>query len=68
VLRGRRVVVERVRRVVLASWSRHTGVVGPAGRLVVSGPYHDLRNAMISGLVFVLFAEALALRSRPRLA
>jgi len=42
--------------------------VGPAGRLVVSGPYHDLRNAMISGLVFVLFAEALALRSRPRLA
>jgi protein-S-isoprenylcysteine O-methyltransferase Ste14 len=37
----------------------------PPRRLVVRGPYRYVRNPMISGVVFVLFGEALALISRP---
>lgn len=39
----------------------------PPRRLVVRGPYRYVRNPMISGIVFVLFAEALLLLSRPHL-
>ena len=35
----------------------------PPRTLVVSGPYRYVRNPMISGVVFILFAEALLLRS-----
>jgi protein-S-isoprenylcysteine O-methyltransferase Ste14 len=35
----------------------------PPRRLVATGPYRRVRNPMISGVVFVLFAEALSLRS-----
>ena len=35
----------------------------PPRRLVVRGPYRFVRNPMISGVVFVLFGEALILRS-----
>ncbi|MEP6494154.1 MAG: isoprenylcysteine carboxylmethyltransferase family protein [bacterium] len=37
----------------------------PPRRLVVSGPYRYVRNPMISGVVFVLLAEALMLVSQP---
>lgn len=37
----------------------------PPKRLVVNGPYRYVRNPMISGVIFVLFGEALLLRSRP---
>jgi len=37
----------------------------PPRRLVVRGPYRYVRNPMISGVVFVLFGEALFLLSRP---
>ena len=37
----------------------------PPRRLVVRGPYRYVRNPMISGVVFVLFGEALTLLSRP---
>ena len=37
----------------------------PPRRLVVRGPYRFVRNPMISGVVFVLAAEAMLLRSRP---
>ena len=37
----------------------------PPTRLVVQGPYRYVRNPMISGVVFLLFGEALALRSWP---
>ncbi len=37
----------------------------PPSRLVVSGPYRFVRNPMISGVWFVLLAEALMLRSVP---
>ena len=37
----------------------------PPRRLVVRGPYRFVRNPMISGVVFVLFAEALLLLSFP---
>jgi len=37
----------------------------PPRALVVRGPYRFVRNPMISGVVFVLFGEALALRSTP---
>jgi protein-S-isoprenylcysteine O-methyltransferase Ste14 len=37
----------------------------PPRRLVVRGPYRFVRNPMISGVIFVLFGEALVLRSRP---
>ena len=37
----------------------------PPRRLVLRGPYRYVRNPMISGVVFVLFAEALILLSLP---
>jgi len=37
----------------------------PPRRLVVQGPYRYVRNPMISGVVLVLFGEALILLSRP---
>ena len=37
----------------------------PPRRLVLHGPYRYVRNPMISGVVFVLFGEALILISRP---
>ena len=37
----------------------------PPRRLVVRGPYLYVRNPMISGVIFVLFGEALVLRSKP---
>ena len=39
----------------------------PPRNLVVEGPYRYVRNPMISGLLFVLFGEALILRSLPHL-
>lgn len=39
----------------------------PPRCLVVRGPYRYVRNPMISGVVFVLFSEALLLRSRAHL-
>lgn len=35
----------------------------PPSKLVVTGPYRYVRNPMISGVVFILFAEALLLLS-----
>jgi protein-S-isoprenylcysteine O-methyltransferase Ste14 len=40
----------------------------PPRRLVVRGPYRYVRNPMISGVVMVLFGEALVLLSRPHFA
>jgi protein-S-isoprenylcysteine O-methyltransferase Ste14 len=40
----------------------------PPRALVVHGPYRFVRNPMISGVVFVLFGEALVLRSPPHAA
>jgi len=37
----------------------------PPRRLVVRGPYRYVRNPMISGVLLVLFGEALVLLSRP---
>lgn len=37
----------------------------PPAKLVVRGPYRHVRNPMISGVLLVLAAEALALRSWP---
>jgi protein-S-isoprenylcysteine O-methyltransferase Ste14 len=37
----------------------------PPRRLVIRGPYRYVRNPMISGVVFVLFGEALMLLSGP---
>ena len=37
----------------------------PPRALVVRGPYRFVRNPMISGVLFALFAEALVLVSRP---
>ena len=39
----------------------------PPRHLVVSGPYRYVRNPMISGVLFVLFGEALVLVSAPHL-
>jgi protein-S-isoprenylcysteine O-methyltransferase Ste14 len=39
----------------------------PPRRLVVRGPYRYVRNPMISGVVLLLFGEALLLLSRPHL-
>jgi protein-S-isoprenylcysteine O-methyltransferase Ste14 len=39
----------------------------PPKRLVIHGPYRHVRNPMISGVVFVVFAEALLLTSQPHL-
>jgi len=40
----------------------------PPRRLVLRGPYRFVRNPMISGVVFVLFGEALVLLSTPHAA
>ena len=40
----------------------------PPRRLVLRGPYRYVRNPMISGVLFILFGEALLLLSRPHLA
>jgi protein-S-isoprenylcysteine O-methyltransferase Ste14 len=40
----------------------------PPRTLVIRGPYRFVRNPMISGLIFVLFGEALLLLSRPHAA
>lgn len=40
----------------------------PPRRLVLRGPYRYVRNPMISGVLFVLFGEALVLLSRVHLA
>jgi len=37
----------------------------PPRVLVVAGPYRYVRNPMISGVLFILFGEALVLMSRP---
>ena len=37
----------------------------PPKNLVIDGPYRYVRNPMISGVIFVLFGEALVLRSSP---
>jgi protein-S-isoprenylcysteine O-methyltransferase Ste14 len=37
----------------------------PPRKLVVRGPYRYVRNPMISGVIFILFAEAALLRSIP---
>jgi protein-S-isoprenylcysteine O-methyltransferase Ste14 len=39
----------------------------PPRHLVVRGPYRYVRNPMISGVVFVVFGEALVLLSKPHL-
>lgn len=39
----------------------------PPRQLVVRGPYRYVRNPMISGVVFALFAEAMLLTSVPHL-
>ncbi len=47
-------------------WSRGRGTLAPwdpPRQFVVSGPYRFVRNPMISGVIFVLFAEATLLRS-----
>jgi protein-S-isoprenylcysteine O-methyltransferase Ste14 len=51
-------------------WSEGKGTLAPwdpPRELVVNGPYRYVRNPMISGVIFVLFGEALILRSRPQL-
>jgi protein-S-isoprenylcysteine O-methyltransferase Ste14 len=40
----------------------------PPSRLVVTGPYRYVRNPMIAGVMFMLFAIALLLRSAPHAA
>jgi protein-S-isoprenylcysteine O-methyltransferase Ste14 len=40
----------------------------PPRQLVVRGPYRFVRNPMISGVIFVLFGEALVSRSLPHAA
>lgn len=52
---------------------RHLAVKGrgtlapwdPPKNLVVEGPYRYVRNPMISGVILILFGEALGLLSRP---
>ena len=39
----------------------------PPQRLVVSGPYRYVRHPMISGVVFIVFGEALVLQSEAQL-
>lgn len=39
----------------------------PPRQLVLRGPYRYVRNPMISGVLFILFGEALLLLSRPHL-
>ena len=48
-------------------WTRGRGTLAPwdpPRRFVVSGPYQFVRNPMISGVIFLLIAEAAMLRSR----
>lgn len=40
----------------------------PPRRLVIAGPYRRVRNPLVSGVLFVLFGEALLLQSLPHLA
>jgi protein-S-isoprenylcysteine O-methyltransferase Ste14 len=50
-------------------WSRGRGTLAPwdpPQQFVAEGPYRFVRNPMISGVIFVLAAEALILRSRPQ--
>lgn len=37
----------------------------PPSRLVIGGPYRYVRNPMISGVLFIVFGQALVLLSRP---
>jgi protein-S-isoprenylcysteine O-methyltransferase Ste14 len=49
-------------------WTRGRGTLAPwdpPRRFVIEGPYRFVRNPMISGVIFVLFAEACLLRSWP---
>lgn len=40
----------------------------PPRRLVIAGPYRRVRNPLVSGVLFILFGEALLLQSLPHLA
>lgn len=49
-------------------WTRGRGTPAPWDPprvFVVEGPYRYVRNPMIGGVIFILIAEALILRSRP---
>jgi protein-S-isoprenylcysteine O-methyltransferase Ste14 len=49
-------------------WSRGRGTLAPwdpPRRFIVEGPYRFVRNPMISGVIFILFGEALVLQSPP---
>ncbi len=49
-------------------WTRGRGTLAPwdpPRAFVAEGPYRYVRNPMISGVLFVLAGESLALRSRP---
>jgi protein-S-isoprenylcysteine O-methyltransferase Ste14 len=49
-------------------WTRGRGTLAPwdpPRRFVVEGPYRFVRNPMISGVIFVLLAEACIFRARP---
>jgi len=49
-------------------WTRGRGTLAPWDPprvFVADGPYRYVRNPMITGVVFILIAEALILRSRP---
>jgi protein-S-isoprenylcysteine O-methyltransferase Ste14 len=50
------ILFDRIGKGTLAPWDSPT-------RLVVRGPYRHVRNPMISGVLFVLLAEALLLQS-----
>src|SRR5262249_9793511 len=49
-------------------WTRGRGTLAPWDPprvFVADGPYRHVRNPMIAGVIFILIAEALILRSRP---
>jgi protein-S-isoprenylcysteine O-methyltransferase Ste14 len=49
-------------------WTRGRGTLAPwdpPRNFVASGPYRYVRNPMISGVIFILIAESLILRSWP---
>ena len=51
-------------------WTKGRGTLAPwdpPRRFVADGPYRFVRNPMISGVIFVLTAEALLLQSMPHL-